>query len=134
VRRKNIPYQGVFEDHCPLFELTGEKEASLPEQLQNFVFAYHAAFPNEPISRIRSWREAFHLLASTIDRIYSTRRIVIFLDELPWLASPQSKFLTALDHLWNAWGNRRNILLIVCGSAASWMVGKLIHDKDGLNQ
>jgi hypothetical protein len=73
------------------------------------------------------------LLAGAIDRAGKGRRVVLFFDELPWLASRKSGFLQALDHLWNAWGNRRrNLLLIVCGSAASWMIGKVVHNKGGL--
>jgi len=121
-----------FKGRCPLFELTGEKDATLAEQLHNFTFAFRTNFPEVEIPRIRSWREAFQLLATTIDSKLSRQRVVLFFDELPWLTSRRSKFLTALDHFWNAWGNRRNLVLIVCGSAASWMISKLLHSKGGL--
>ena len=129
---KTFLVKEYFEGRCPFFELTGEKEATLNEQLQNFVFAFRSHFPDEAIPRVRSWREAFQLLATTIDKTLSGLRVVLFFDELPWLASRKSKFLTALDHFWNAWGNRRNLVLIVCGSAASWMIAKLLHNKGGL--
>ena len=121
-----------FEGRCPFFELTGEKDATLAEQLQNFIFAYRTQFPSEMPPKVSSWREAFHLLAATIDRTWKEQRIVLFFDELPWLTSRKSKFLTALDHFWNSWGTRRNLVLIVCGSAASWMIGNLIQNKGGL--
>ena len=129
---KTFLIKEYFEGRCPFFELTGEKDAALREQLQNFTFSYRTNFPDEQTPRVHSWREAFQLLATTIDRTLSGKRFVLFFDELPWLTSRKSKFLTALDHFWNAWGNRRNLVLIVCGSAASWMIGKLLHSKGGL--
>lgn len=129
---KTFLVKEYFENRCPLFELTGENGATLPEQLQNFCFAFHQTFPDEPTPRVDSWREAFHILADTIDRVFDNRRVILFFDELPWLAGRKSKFLSALDHLWNSWGNRRNLLLIVCGSATSWMITKVMHNKGGL--
>ena len=129
---KTFLVKEFFEGRCPLFVLTGEKGATVPEQLENFTFAFRTAFPDEPPPHARSWRQAFHTLASAIDRKYAGKRIVIFLDELPWLASPKSKFLNVLDHFWNAWATRRNLMLIVCGSAASWIIGRLLNNKGGL--
>jgi hypothetical protein len=57
---------------------------------------------------------------------------VIFLDELPWLDTRNSKFLSGLEHFWNSWASARNdILLIVCGSAASWMIKNLLNNRGG---
>lgn len=59
---------------------------------------------------------------------------VVFLDELPWLDTPRAKFCPALDHFWNRWASkRRDLLLVVCGSAASWMVRNLVEAKGGLH-
>jgi hypothetical protein len=56
------------------------------------------------------------------------------LDELPWLASPRSGFLSALDHFWNTFASRqRNLILVICGSAASWMIVNVLHHKGGLH-
>lgn len=58
----------------------------------------------------------------------------MFLDELPWLDSPRSKFLSGLEYFWNSWASaRRDILLVVCGSAASWMIKNLLNNKGGLH-
>lgn len=54
--------------------------------------------------------------------------------ELPWLDTPRSGFLSAFEHFWNSWASSRNdVLLIVCGSAASWMIGKLLNNRGGLH-
>jgi hypothetical protein len=56
----------------------------------------------------------------------SSERKVVFLDELPWLDTAQSGFIPALEHFWNAWVSARtDIILVVCGSAAAWMINKL---------
>lgn len=80
-----------------------------------------------------NWREAFRLLRHHLEKVRTQRRIV-FLDELPWLAGPQSSEMIAeLGYFWNSWADRqRNIVLIVCGSATSWMLDNVIRDYGGL--
>jgi hypothetical protein len=71
-----------------------------------------------------SWADAFEMLKRYLEEplAYGERRVA-FLDELPWLASPRSGFLSALDHFWNTFASRqRNLILVICGSAASWMI------------
>ncbi len=59
---------------------------------------------------------------------------MVFFDELPWIDTPRSKFLTGLEHFWNSWASaRRDILLIVCGSAASWMIKNILNNRGGLH-
>lgn len=81
-----------------------------------------------------NWREAFRLLRKYLEGIRSKRRVV-FLDELPWLAGPQSsEMITELGYFWNSWADRqRNIVLVVCGSATSWMLDNVIRDYGGLH-
>lgn len=80
-----------------------------------------------------NWREAFRLLRNYLEGVRTQRRI-IFLDELPWLAGPQSSEMIAeLGYFWNSWADRqRNVVLIVCGSATSWMLDNVIRDYGGL--
>lgn len=60
-------------------------------------------------------------------------KMVVFIDELPWLDTPRANFLSAFEHFWNDWGSgRHNLLLVVCGSATSWMLDNLINNKGGL--
>ncbi len=88
----------------------------------------------DSLSRPTNWREAFRLLKKYLEGIHSKRR-VIFLDELPWLAGPQSsEMITELGYFWNSWADRqRNIVLVVCGSATSWMLDNVIRDYGGLH-
>ena len=84
--------------------------------------------------RPNCWREAFLLLRKLLESIRS-RRKVLLIDELPWLAGPQSSEMIAeLGYFWNSWADRqRNIVLVVCGSATSWMLDNVIHDYGGLH-
>ena len=81
----------------------------------------------------KSWLEAFLLLERHLQRIDDGSRQVVFLDELPWLDTPRSGFMRAFEGFWNTWGcHRRNLMVIICGSANSWMLDKLINSRGGL--
>ena len=79
------------------------------------------------------WSDAFQKLRKMIATPHKSRQ-VIFIDELPWLDAPKSDFLPALDYFWNTFASSRpDIMLIVCGSAASWIVRNLFENKGGLH-
>lgn len=110
------------------FEFTGTKDISAKQQLANFA----TALGTKEIPT--TWQEAFLLLRKKLERSKSGNKQVVFLDELPWIASRKSGFLPAFDHFWNSWGSRQgNLLIIICGSAAAWMIKRVIHDKGGLH-
>jgi AAA+ ATPase superfamily predicted ATPase len=129
---KTYLIRAFYENHMR-FELTGEYKASLADQLENFAFALGRA-QNRNIEAPESWRKAFQLLISFIDTLDKKQKHVLFFDELPWLCSPRSQFLSNLEYFWNAWCVKYpNIILVVCGSAASWMIQKIINNKGGLH-
>lgn len=120
-----------FEDSFT-FQYTGVWGISNREQIgefhQNLIRQGLPADTKAP----KNWFEAFHLLE---DLIISSRqkRKIVFLDELPWMDAPNSKFLSAFEHFWNGWASaRKDILLIVCGSATSWIINKIFRNKGGL--
>ena len=85
----------------------------------------------------KDWFEAFTRLRALLEdegalREPGSDKLVVFLDELPWMDTPRSDFRAALDRFWNMWGSARpDLLLIVCGSATSWMIDNLIDDHGG---
>ena len=116
------------------FELTGIRDASLKEQLETFGKRLAEQSEGKFCATPKSWFEAFDLLARWMETLPRTSKHVVFLDEMPWLAGPRSRFLSALDQFWNTWGSKwAQLILVVCGSAASWMIRKLLHDKGGLH-
>jgi len=81
----------------------------------------------------RNWLEAFIKLSKCLNRSRKKGKKVIFIDELPWLDTHKSNFVAALDWFWNSWAVDKNVMLIVCGSATSWMIKKIINNKGGLH-
>jgi len=123
-----------FRDKGVCFELTGIKNGRVNEQLQNFAEEFSDTFClGQEQSSPKSWQEAFTLLRRRVEKIDPSQKVIIFLDELPWLASKRSGFLPSLDHVWNRYLSRcSNVILIVCGSAASWILKKIVNDRGGL--
>ncbi|MBP9693855.1 MAG: ATP-binding protein [Alphaproteobacteria bacterium] len=128
-----------FSSHDIYLECTGLKDGALKDQLSNFINAFTQTFyPELPkgtsFTPPKSWQEAFNHLTFEFKKISPQKRIIIFFDELPWLASPKSELLQNLDYFWNTqWSQMPNVKLIVCGSAASWMINNLINAKGGLH-
>lgn len=116
-------------------EITGLKDGGMVSQLDIFTRAFKKSFkPIYELAPPTNWMEAFEMLTKAIDHLPKNRPFVIFLDELPWLATPKSNLLQALDHYWNTeWVNRSFIKLIVCGSAASWILDNMINTRGGLH-
>ncbi|MDO5320232.1 MAG: ATP-binding protein [bacterium] len=83
--------------------------------------------------KIKSWSDAFFSLEVGLERLPEGKKVV-FLDELPWMDTAKSNFVSALDHFWNGWCSfRKDIVLVVCGSATSWIVGKILKNRGGLH-
>ena len=103
-------------------------------QLDHFYDALLFAGLGTDEAKPTCWREAFLLLRKVLQKKRAKRKIV-FIDELPWLAGPQSaEMISELGHFWNSWADsERNIVLVVCGSATSWMLDNVIHDYGGLH-
>jgi len=118
--------------HAGLSPDAGESKGLLKEQLEHF---YHSLelFGMEKTQKPASWMEAFFLLEKFLQEKDSGERQVVFLDELPWMDTPKSGFMRAFEGFWNNWGcHRKNLMVIVCGSANSWILNKLINSHGGL--
>jgi len=117
------------------FELTGTYRGSLAQQLRNFADALSPeADPVAPPAPPVDWQDAFRRLRVFVERAPRGSKLVLFFDELPWLASRRSGFLAAFEHFWNAWGvKQRHLVVVVSGSASAWMVQKLLGARGGLH-
>lgn len=105
---------------------------ALSAQLDAFYTSLNKAGLKER-NKPKSWFEAFGLLEDLLDLIDEDEKILIFIDELPWLDTPRSGFISALESFWNGWASYKdNVKLIVCGSASSWILDNLIHNHGGL--
>ena len=116
------------------FELSGTRDATLDEQLGNFAMALGERVPARP-TKPSSWSEAFQDLIDYLTPLLKKKeRRVIFFDELPWLARRNSRFLSAFEFFWNQWASQQaNLVVVICGSAASWMITKVLNNRGGLH-
>ncbi len=114
------------------FYHTGIANVGRVEQLARFVKSLqkHGFFFKTPP---KNWYDAFDLLEVGLEALPSGKKVV-FIDELPWMDSQRANLISALETFWNGWASaRKDIVLIVCGSATSWMTDKIINDKGGLH-
>lgn len=116
------------------FSLSGTYQQPRKAQLHNFALEM-ATRTGQPVVDPKSWSDAFWLLEQYIEKnMVKEHRFIIFIDELPWLDTQKSGFIRAIDYFWNHYASKHpEIMLIVCGSATSWMVNNLINDKGGLH-
>ncbi|MBM3197709.1 MAG: ATP-binding protein [Chlamydiae bacterium] len=132
---KTYLIKNFFRDKGLFFHLTGIQNSTTNVQLHNFTIEFSDLFlKGIEIPDPKDWFAAFQMLRKEIEKIPKTLKVIIFFDELPWLSSPRSSFLQALEHLWNRYlSELPNIILIVCGSAASWMIDNVLNNKAGLH-
>ena len=128
---KTFLVKELFEKEFAFYStgvLNGTKEAQL--RVWNSEIA---RFGGRDLPEASDWIGAFENLNLLIGRSGDGRKVV-FLDEIPWMATLHSDFLAGLDFFWNRWGSsRKDLLLIICGSAASWIVDSIIDNKGGLH-
>lgn len=123
--RETFNYQFAFQH-------TGLYGASMSDQLREFQTSLRM-YGHKSQATPKSWYEAFAQLQELLANLSSEKK-VIFIDELPWMDTSKSGFISALEHFWNAWASaRRDIILIVCGSATSWIMDKVILNHGGLH-
>lgn len=114
------------------FQYTGIFNVDNATQLREFYNSLLAQGLSQESGKPSDWFEAFRLLEQLIAASRS-RRKVIFIDELPWMDARNSKFVSALEHFWNGWASaRKDIMLIICGSASSWIINKIFRNRGGL--
>ena len=136
--REVCKYSFAFE-HTGIKSVKGEERENSPStgdgmkcQLDEFAESLRR-HGLDRVKRPRTWREAFRRLSDLLEKKPDGRKLV-FLDECPWMDTPRSDFLPALDHFWNGWCTmRKDIVLIICGSAASWVVGQIDGNVGGLH-
>lgn len=116
------------------FSYVGGHRLTKAKQLRNFAKALkkHAKLPRLPL--FSDWDDAFDALETYLESLPDDKRKVIFFDEMPWIDTPQSAFVDALEMFWNGWAARRNdIVFIASGSSTSWMMDKLVENQGGLH-
>ncbi|MBK8547676.1 MAG: ATP-binding protein [Saprospiraceae bacterium] len=117
------------------FEIVGLHNGNMKDQIRHFVQTLvRHGYAEAMVAHPDTWMETFDLFSLYLNKLKGKEKKVIFFDELPWFDTPRSKFLMAFEHFWNAFCTKRSdILLIICGSSASWMIKKILQNKGGLH-
>jgi hypothetical protein len=122
-----------FFDKRFAFYFSGVENSSKRTQLENFNIAINQ-YSNTYFPPAETWNRAFEQLKNVLVQSRTKGRKVIFIDELPWLDTPSSNFIPAFEYFWNTWASAQSdIFLIICGSATSWIINKLIKNRGGLH-
>ena len=122
----------LFQNRFDFF-VTGQYEGKLADELylwnRKLVECSGIFYPMP-----KNWTEAFDQLRHYLGTLEGKRRILVFIDEMPWLDTSKSKFVRAFENFWNDWASSRdNLMIIICGSATTWMNDNVIAQKGGLH-
>ena len=123
-----------FKDKGLYFEMTGIRKGHTRQQISLFISRLRKVFSLPPGVKCANWFEAFDLLEKVIESSSTSKRITLFFDELPWMATHKSDLLQAFETSWNGFLSRcPNLVVVVCGSAVTWMIRKIVRNKGGLH-
>ncbi len=133
---KTFLIRSFFENKkCLFLNVTGVKDGPLEEQIRHFtkemgrVF-YHGA----TLKEAKTWDSTFEILTEAFKTVRKNKKIVLFFDEFPWMATRNSRLLQTLEYYWNQhWSQDKRIKLVICGSSASWILEKIVNNKGGLH-
>ncbi|MCL1808554.1 MAG: ATP-binding protein [Clostridiales bacterium] len=132
---KTFLVRETFGDRL-FFSYTGIANSSAGQQRSEFAKALreHGWAPSGGGTGVpANWFDAFDALRALITGAATNDRLLVFIDEMPWMDNKKSDFVPAFEHFWNGWASgQKNIMLIVCGSSASWITKKIFRDKGGL--
>jgi uncharacterized protein len=115
-------------------EFTGVQNVSQDVQLFHFLSVLKTIRVDEHMETPpKTWLEAFVMLQKALSNRDKRQKVVLFFDELPWLAGKSAEFIAAFDYFWNAFASKQNMVVVICGSSAAWMNEKIIKNKGGLH-
>jgi uncharacterized protein len=130
---KTFLVRNVYKEQLDI-EVSGIQNVSNKDQIKNFTLQLKNSLHEAFIPRkTTNWLDTFQLMIECLEKKNKVGRMVVFMDELPWLAASKSGFLNGLSFFWNSWASKKDIVVVICGSAASWMIQKVVEDKGGLH-
>ena len=130
---KTYLIERVYGEHIA-FAISGLQHVDEEGQLLNFHIRMQDYFPGWENPPATNWLNAFADLNRELDKVKEEgKKQVVFFDEVPWMAANKSNFLTGLSFYWNSYAAKRNVVVVICGSAASWMIKKVLRNTGGLH-
>lgn len=130
---KTFLVREFFKKHL-VFEISGLYNGNMNDQIKNFSNEIHKKDRSLKSHIPEDWLASFALLETYLNKLKKPGKKVIFIDEFPWVATARSKFLMAFESFWNRYcTKRKDLIVVICGSAASYMIQKIIRNKGGLH-
>jgi len=123
---------------CVFFYVSGINHSPLELQLKEFKNQieqiFYADKKGTKLQVPENWMDALQMLTDAVNIFAGRRKVILFFDEFPWMATHKSGLLQALDYYWNRyWTRHSKIKLIICGSAATWIIDNILNNKGGLH-
>jgi len=129
---KTFLVKSLFMDKFDFF-VTGKYQGTKKDELEVFHDSL-LAYSKFPYTCPNNWKEAFEQLKHYIDTL-NKDKVLVFIDEMPWLDTPKSKFVSEFESFWNNWASTQSkLFMIICGSATTWMNTHVIRQKGGLHR
>ncbi len=114
-----------------LFRHAGIYGGTCKQQIKSFMKSL-AEYGYAPQDNVKDWFDAFEELKNYIKSSNESKK-VLFFDEIAWMYTKKSDFVRALEYFWNSWASaRKDIMLVICSSATSWIINNIVHSKGGL--
>lgn len=117
------------EDHF-LLEFKGNKNLNKSQQIQNAINELRIAFNNQSLKDVNNWNLFFRSLLNELNFI--NKKIVLIIDEFAWLHNRNSGFVDEFASFYDRLMDK-DILIIITGSAVSWMNKNVIKTSGGLH-
>ncbi len=77
-----------------------------------------------------SWQEVFLFFTEKfIEKRESKKKLIISFDEIQWMAVQNGRFISIIKYFWDKYWKHNNVMLILCGSIASFMINKVLKSK-----
>ena len=81
------------------------------------------------ISEFADWESALH---SVLDLPYGDRKKMLIIDEFPYMCKGNKSIPSILQNLWDAELKDQNVMIVLCGSAMSFIEKELLAEKNPL--
>ena len=123
----------IFARQKPnFFSFEGIEGQNSSFQIKHFTEMLKKQLQDPLLSSIQfqSWDAVFTYVSERLmTKTRPNEKIIFFLDEIQWMAAGRSSFISLLKYYWDNYWKKSNVLMILCGSIASFMVNKVVHSK-----
>lgn len=121
-----------------LFEFAKDKphiffaspEATREEQLA--LFSRRLFDGGSPAGRYLSRFETWHDALGEVAELPTEGRTLLIIDEFPYLVKSDPSLPSMLQNLWDATLKSKNLMIVLCGSAMSYIENELLAEKNPL--